>query len=147
MSLQACASDCAAQLDDYVLAHILSFVPSAAERLRLAPVCKQVGLCLQGSERLASVCGACMLTLLRGCWQWSACVQQAWGAMVLQETEQRQLLAQLSWLQRRGSVPAGCLRVSTPSNAMSDTSKRLESVCPSVLDKLQQLKQRPLACP
>lgn len=39
---QACASDCAAQLDDYVLAHILSFVPGAAERLRLAPVCKQV---------------------------------------------------------------------------------------------------------
>ena len=76
----------------------------------------------QGSESLrgSKVCGACMLTSLRGCWQWAACVQQAWGAMVLQETEQRQLLAQLSWLQRRGSVPAGCLRVSTQRYAMSD---------------------------
>ena len=70
---------------------------------------------------LQKVWRACMLTSLPGCGQWAACVQQAWGAMVLQETEQRQLLAQLSWLQRRGSVPAGCLRVSTHRCALSDT--------------------------
>lgn len=79
-----------------------------------------------------------MLTSVAGCWQWAACVQQAWGAMVLQETEQRQLLAQLSWLQRRGSVPAGCLRVSTQSVAMSDilsTSSDLYQSVPVCLIK------------
>ena len=46
--------------------------------------------------------------------QWAACVLRTWTAMELQETKSRQLLAQIAWLERRGSSAGGCLRVWSP---------------------------------